>query len=405
MKNRQILHVDMNSYFATVEQQANPKLRGKPVAVMGSTAKRTIIVAASIEAKKFGVMTATKIEDAMQLCPQLILVNGEPRKYSWVTKKFIEIFEDYTDKVEIFSIDEAFLDVTKTANIYGGAENIAFEIKGRIREEIGSYVSCSIGIAKNKFLAKTGSNLEKPDGLTIITDANVDEILLGLPLSEFCGIGRRIFARLGSLGIETTQQLRDYSNVLLNKEFGIASGEKLKRMAWGLDNSPVISWHDKADAKSYGHSRTLNKNVTNREEIRKHILLLSEKVAARMRKDGCMGREVGLWLRFGDFTGTGQSHRIGRWTHDGVEIYDAAIKILESLALKEPVRAIGVNVTRIQRTSNISVSLLPEDAVNDKILSAMDAVNNRFGETVVTRARLAGTKIKEVVSGMGRDKF
>jgi len=402
---RQILHIDMNSYFATVEQQANPKLRGKPIAVTGSTAKRTIIVAASIEAKLFGVKTATKIEDAMELCPQLILVNGEPRKYSWVTKKFIEIFEDYTDKVEIFSIDEAFLDVTETANIYGGAEAIAHTIKKRIRDEIGGYISCSIGIAKNKFLAKTGSNLQKPDGLTIITDENVNAILLGLPLQEFCGIGRRIFARLGSLGIENTQQLRDYPNVLLSKEFGIASGEKLKRMAWGLDNSPVISWHDRADAKSYGHSRTLNKNVTDREEIKKHILLLSEKVAARMRKDGCMGREIGLWLRFGDFSGTGQRHRGGKWTHDGVEIYDAAVRVLDELSLRAPVRAIGVYVSQVQRESYTTASLLPEDAVSDKILSAMDMVNNRFGETVVTRARLAGTKIKEIVSGMGRDKF
>ncbi len=402
---RIILHIDMNSYFATVEQQANPKLRGKPIAVMGSTAKRSIIVAASIEAKRYGVKTATRIDEALRLCPELILVNGEPRKYSWVTKKFIDIFEDYTDKVEIFSIDEAFLDVTKTANIYGGAEQIALSIKQRIRNEIGSYISCSVGIAKNKFLAKTGSDLVKPDGLTIITDENVDDILLPLPLSEFCGIGRRILARLGALGIETTQQLRDYPNVLLNREFGIASGEKLKRMAYGLDNSPVISRHDRADAKSYGHSRTLNKNVTDRNEIRKHMLLLSEKVATRMRKDGCMAKEVGLWIRFGDFTGVGQRHRVGKWTHDGVEIYDAAVKILGTLDLRAPVRAIGIYAAQIQRDSCTTVSLLPEDTINDKILAAMDAVNNRFGETVVTRARLAGVKIKEVVSGMGRDKF
>ncbi len=402
---RLILHIDMNSYFATVEQQANPKLRGKPIAVMGSTAKRSIIVAASIEAKRYGVKTATRIDEALRLCPELVLVNGEPRKYSWVTKKFIDIFEGYTDKVEIFSIDEAFLDVTKTANIYGGAEQIALSIKQRIRDEIGSYISCSVGIAKNKFLAKTGSDLKKPDGLTIITDENVDDILLSLPLCEFCGIGKRILARLGALGIGTTQQLRDYPNVLLNREFGIASGEKLKRMAYGMDSSPVISRHDRADAKSYGHSRTLNKNVTDRNEIRKHMLLLSEKVATRMRKDGCMAKEVGLWIRFGDFTGVGQRHRIGKWTHDGVEVYDAAVKILELLDLRAPVRAIGVYAAQIQRDSHTTASLLPEDTINDKILAAMDAVNNRFGETVVTRARLAGVKIKEVVSGMGRDKF
>lgn len=435
---RQILHIDMNSYFATVEQQANPKLRGKPVAVLGSKAKRSIIVAASVEAKKFGVKTGTRIEEAPILCPNIIFVHGEPRKYAWVTKKFIEIFESYTDKVEIFSIDEAFLDVTQIEKLYGGAENIAREIKQRIRDEIGGYISCSIGIASNKFLAKTASDLVKPDGLVVVApnppvilrsegDASrredlgkiatsqaprndvkfltVDEMLLEIPLSDFCGIGRRVHQRLGAIGIYTTADLRKISNIILNKEFGIATGEKLKRMAFGLDNSPVVSWHDRADAKSYSHSRTLNKDVTDRNEIKKHILLLSEKVAAHMRKDNMLGLESGLWLRFKDLTGAGKSAKMCKWTHDGLEIAAAAEKILDQLDLRQPVRAIGVYVGRVQRESNVSASLLPEDTVNDKILSAMDAVNGRYGADVVTRARLAGTKIKEIVSGMGRDKF
>lgn len=402
---RQILHIDMNSYFATVEQQANPLLRGKPVAVLGSHAKRTIIVAASVEAKKFGVKTGTRVEDASKLCPQIEFVHGEPRKYSWVTKKFIEIFESYTDKVEIFSIDEAFLDVTNTANLYGGAENVAKEIKRRIRDEIGEYISCSIGIASNKFLAKTASDLMKPDGLVIVTPENKDDILLNLPLSEFCGIGKRIHQRLGAIGIYTTADLRKVSNIILNSEFGIATGEKLKRMAYGLDGSPVISWHDRTDAKSFSHSRTLNKDVTNQDEIKKHILLLSEKVGRHLRKDGYLGKEVGLWIRFKDFSGAGKSQKISKWTHDGAEIAEAAQKILRSLSLHQPVRAIGVYVGIIQREKNTPISLLPEDVINDKILAAMDAVNDRFGEDVVTRARLTGTKIKEIVSGMGRDKF
>jgi len=395
----------MNSYFATVEQQANPQLRGKPVAVLGSHAKRTIIVAASVEAKKFGVKTGTRVEDAPKLCPNIVFVHGEPRKYSWVTKKFIEIFESYTDKVEIFSIDECFLDVTHTASLYGGAENIAKEIKRRIRSEIGEYISCSVGIASNKFLAKTASDLKKPDGLVIVTPENKDKMLLDLSLSEFCGIGRRINQRLGAIGIYTTADLRKVSNIILSHEFGVTTGEKLKRMAYGLDNVPVISWHDRSDAKSYSHSRTLNKDVTDVSEIKKHILLLSEKVSSHMRKDSMLGMEVGLWLRFKDFTGAGKSMKIAKWTHDGLEIADAADKILSQLNLHQPVRAIGVYVGRVQRDTNVPMSLLPEDAVNEKILSAMDKVNSRYGSDVVTRARLAGTKMKEIVSGMGRDKF
>lgn len=402
---RQVIHIDMNSYFATVEQQANPKLRGKPIAVLGSKAKRSIIVAASVEAKKFGVKTGTRIEEAPVLCPNIVFVHGEPRKYAWVTKKFIEIFESYTDKVEIFSIDEAFLDVTHTLALYGGAENIAKDIKQRIRTEIGEYITCSIGIASNKFMAKTASDLVKPDGLVIVTPENKDEILLNLPLSDFCGIGRRIHQRLGALGVYTTADLRKISNIILDKEFGIAVGEKLKRMAYGLDNSPVISWHDRADAKSYSHSRTLNKDVTDLREIKKHILLLSEKVAAHMRKDEMLGQEVGLWLRFKDFTGVGKSQKISKWTHDGLEIAETAGKIMKQIVPRQPVRAIGVYVGRVQRAEQVTMSLLAEDTLNDKVLAAMDSVNGRYGSDVVTRARLAGVKIKEIVSGMGRDKF
>ena len=544
---RQILHIDMNSYFATVEQQANPKLRGKPIAVLGSKAKRSIIVAASVEAKRFGVKTGTRIEDAPKLCPDIVFVHGEPRKYSYVTKKFIEIFEDYTDRVEIFSIDEAFLDVTKTArlfqNIKGirqntkitslrgdegdaaissvchsdrekraeesllkrdlstavemttekgarddndfvGAINIANEIKQRIRNEIGGYITCSVGIASNKFLAKTGSDLQKPDGLVLIvlnntknirqntkkltssptslparsrakegqlnynsvdrgsrdlgldsrlrgndeglqinnldlnsnfkfqisnsaspTVLTIDEVLLNLPLSEYCGIGKRIFARLGALGIHTTEQLRKAPNIVINKEFGIATGEKLKRMVYGIDSAPVKNWREQEPAKSFGHSRTLDKDVTNRDEIRRHILLLSEKVGRRMRKEDFYGHEVGIWIRYKDFTGTGQSHKIGKWTNDGLEVYRAACNTLEKLDLRQPVRAIGVYVGQVQMAKNTTRSFLGEDELNDKILRTMDAVNNRFGEDAITRATLAGVKLKEIVSGFGRKKF
>ena len=237
--SREILHIDMNSYFATVEQQANPRLRGRPIAVLGSKAKRTIIVAASIEAKRFGVKTGTAMSDAKVLCPEIIMVHGEPRKYSHVTKKFIEIFGDYTDKVEIFSIDEAFLDVTKTSQLFGGGEQIAKKIKERIRGEIGEWISCSVGVAPNKFLAKMGSDLKKPDGLVIITEENKDEILLSLPLKDYCGIGRRILARLSLLGIENTADLRAYPEVLLTKEFGLVWGRKLRECRLALIRSQL----------------------------------------------------------------------------------------------------------------------------------------------------------------------
>jgi len=423
----------MNSYFATVEQQANPKLRGKPVAVLGSKARRSIIVASSIEAKKLGVKTAQPLHEALELCPNLTIVHGEPRKYSHVTKCFISIFEDYTDMVEIFSIDEAFLDITKTAHLFSkkystkqvilarpesdpgqarmtaqedlGAIVIAREIKRRIREEIGSWISCSVGISSNKFLAKTGSNLEKSDGLVILNEQNKDAVLLGLPLKDFCGIGHRISARLETLGITSTKNLRNYPDILLKKEFGIITSRKLKKMAFGIDSSPVISWRERQPARSFSCSRTLNKDVTDVQEIKKQILFLFEQVAKKLRDDGYWAKEVGLWFRFKDFSGTGKSVRVGYWTCDGMDFYKHSLKILRQLNFGQPVRAIGVYAGKVQLNKNVSRSLLEEDKENEKILSAMDKVNNRYGEDVVTRASLSGRKLKEIVSGMGRDKF
>jgi len=395
----------MNSYFATVEQQANPGLRGRPVAVLGSKAKRTIIVAASVEAKEYGVKTGTKIEDATLLCPKLVMVYGEPRKYSHVTKKFIQIFEDYTDKVEIFSIDEAFLDVTKTAHLFGGAESVAMEIKKRIRQEIGDWLSCSIGISSNKFLAKLGSDLHKPDGLTVITPDNKDEILLSLPLGQYCGIGRRTLARLATLGIKTTKDLRDYPETLLVKELGLISGRKLKRMASGLCRDTVKSWRERDPAKSFSCSRTLNRDVVKKEEIKKQIYFLFERVAKKLRDEGYWTKEVGLWLRFKDFSGTGKTFKMGKWSQDGLELYLEAVKILNKINPCQPVRAVGVYAGQVQLNKNVPQSFLSEDKTNERILSAMDAVNNRFGEDIVTRATLSKTKLKEVVSGMGRNKF
>jgi DNA polymerase-4 len=402
---REVLHIDMNSYFATVEQQANPKLRGKPVAVLGSKAKRTIIVAASIEAKKYGVKTGTAMVDAKILCPQIIMVCGEPRKYSHVTKKFIDIFETYTDKVEIFSIDEAFLDITRTSHLFGGAEKLAKEIKKRIRQEIGDWISCSIGVGPNKFLAKLGSDLVKPDGLVVITDKNKDEILLKLPIKDFCGIGRRILIRLDLLGIRTAAGLRQCPENLLTKEFGLVEGRKLKQIAYGFDESPVTSWRDQDPAKSFSCSRTLNRDVVRKEEIKHQVLFLLEKVAKKLREDGYWAKEVGLWLRFKDFSGFGKTKQIGKWSQDGLGMYQEVVKILDGVELKQPVRAIGVYAGKVQLSKNVSHSFLVEDRQIEKILAVMDAVNNRFGEDVVTRAKLSGVKLKEIVSGMGRKKF
>jgi DNA polymerase IV len=383
---RIILHIDMNAFFASVEQQSDPELRGKPIAVIGA-AKRTVITTCSYEARAFGVKTGMNTWEARKVCPQLIFVVGNNRKYTYTSKGIIAIMRDYTPMVEVFSIDEAFLDVTGCLSLFGSPEEISRQIKGRIREEFG--LTCSIGIAPNKLLAKLASDMQKPDGLTVITPDNVSRILERVPIKELCGIGAKMQQHLSKFGIRTCGDLGRFPVQILRKQFGV-TGEKLHLMGLGIDEAPVIPEEEADEVKSVGHSTTLESDISERGEILRHLLQLSEMVGRRARKYQVAGKTVTLTVRYPDFTTFSRQLSRGDFTNNSEEIYSAAVRLLDGIELTQPVRLLGVKISNL-RSHTEQLPLFPADRRKALLASAMDKVNNRFGDSAVTFGSLLGT--------------
>ncbi len=381
--DRIILHIDMNAFFASVEQQANPALRGKPIAVSGSSS-RTVILTASYEARAHGVKTGMTLWEARQNCPELILVPARNRIYTWVSSRIIDILRDYTPLVEVFSIDEAFLDITGSVRLFGGVERICATIKARIREEHG--ITCSIGIAPNKLLAKLASDMQKPDGLTIIPPDRIAQTLEQLPVKELCGIGRKMERHLLMLGIRSCGELGRYDAGLLEKKFGVV-GKRLQLMGRGIDDSPVVAEEEAAEVKSVGHSTTLKKDLTLRGDILKVLLQLAEMVGRRARRYGVAGKTVHLTIRYADFTTFEKQEIQPAPLSSSKDIYLAATAILDSLELTQAVRLLGVRISTL-RPAGEQLPLFHEERTSLKVTEAMDRVNNRHGDFTVMYASL-----------------
>ena len=297
MDDRIILHVDMDAFFISVEQRDDPALRGKPAAVCGSLS-RSVVTSATYEARPYGIRAGMSIQEAKKRCPQLILVKGDHSKYTETAARIFSILKDYTPLVEIASIDEAYLDITRSLLLFKSLLSISQSIKDRIREE--EQLTCSIGVAPNKLLAKLGSRLKKPDGLTIIGKEEVEKILKDLPVSSLHGIGPKLTEELKSIGIFTCGQLGRFPVPQLTKRFGVI-GERLHEMGLGLDDSPVVPLDEEEDAKSISHSVTLEEDTSDPNLLKKVLLQLSERVSRRMRKEGFYGRRVTLTIRYSDF--------------------------------------------------------------------------------------------------------
>ena len=390
MPHRIVLHIDMNAFFASVEQQANPELQGKPIAVVGSHG-RTVITTSSYEARKFGVKTGMAKWEALKVCPQLIFVVGDNKKYTYTSSRIMEMMRDYTPLVEVFSIDEAWLDVTHSLSIYGTPERIAYLLKARIKESFG--ITCSIGIAPNKLLAKLASDMQKPDGLTIIKPEDVSRILERMPINELCGIGKKMMRHLNMMSIYTCGELGRCDEARLTRKFGIL-GRVYKAMGQGIDNSPVMPMEESDEVKSVGHSMTLPRDIDRREEILRYLLQLSEMVGRRARRYEVSGKTIHLYVRFSDFySSVGKQDTLRVYINQSEEIYKAAVAILDTLELPMTIRLLGIRLTNLQYHTQ-QLSLFPEERRKTEMVRAMDAVNDKFGSFTVTYGSLLSTEPK-----------
>ncbi len=379
MNARTVMHVDMDAFFASIEQRCNPALRGKPIAVTGS-AQRTVVTTASYEARRQGVKTGMNRYEARRACPSVIFVAGDNRKYMDASARIFEVLGAFSPMVEAYSIDEAFVDITGSTLLFGPCEDIALLAKKRIMEATG--LACSIGIAPNKLIAKLASDMEKPDGLVVIRPEDVQALLKDLPVNELWGIGPRLTLHLSVLGITTCAELGRCPESVLRERFGII-GERLKLMGQGMDSSPVVPMGEEGEAKSVGHSTTLPNDVSDRETIKRYILKLSEMACGRARAHNLRGRTVALTLRYPDFFTFSRQRTMPCPTNDTRAVYGTACAMLGSIRLKHAVRLIGVSISGMAKDM-VQLPLFDREMRRQRLLDAMDGVNDRYGGFTLT---------------------
>ena len=373
----------MDAFFISVEQRDNPLLQGKPAAVCGSLS-RSVVTSATYEARPYGIRAGMSIQEAKRRCPQLILVEGNHSKYTETAARIFSILKKYSPLVEVASIDEAYLDITQSLLLFQSPLLIAQSIKDQILAK--EQLTCSIGVAPNKLLAKLGSRLKKPDGLVVIGKEEVEEVLRDLPVSQLNGIGPKLGETLNSIGIFTCGQLGKFPVSVLAKRFGVI-GERLHEMGLGLDDSPVIPFDEEEDAKSISHSVTLEEDTSDPNRVRKVLLQLSEKVSRRMRREGFYGKRVAITVRYSDFFTFSKQKTFSKWMNSGNDIFQQAFEIFESIPHPKPIRLLGVGVSLLKK-EGCQLNLFEKRGKKDNLLQAMDRVNERFGDWTLTWAGL-----------------
>ncbi len=340
---RRILHIDMDAFFSSVEQKRRPELAGKPVVVggEGDPTKRGVVSTASYEARKFGIHSAMPLRTAYKLCPDAIFLPVDYEEYSRVSEEVKTILREFSPIMEDVGVDEAFLDIS---SINRPLDEIAKEIKDRIKEKTG--LTCSIGIAPNKLLAKIASDMQKPDGLTILTEADIENRIWPLSVRKLWGVGPKTEAHLKEMGVQTIGDLASFSLDRMIEEFGQSYGSYLYEASRGIDESPLVThW----EPKSISRETTFQRDVDNWQVIAKTLAELTKEVVINMREEGYQGRTVTLKIRFNDFKTYTRAKTLSGHTDSEEEIRKAAFDCLRRLDLKKKVRLIGVRISHLKK--------------------------------------------------------
>jgi DNA polymerase IV len=372
--DRSILHVDMDAFFASIEQLDNPDLRGKPVLV-GYDGPRGVVAAASYEARKFDCHSAQPMSIAKRRCPHAVIVPVRFERYREISQRMFAIFDEFSPLVEPLSVDEAFLDLTGTEKLQGEAEHVARRIKQRIKSDLS--LTASIGVAPNKFLAKLASDLKKPDGLVVIRPTDIDAVMLPLPVTKLWGIGKVTGAKLNDAGVHTVADLRRHSQEKIRRLLGNET-DWFVRLANGMDDRPVVS---DRQAKSIGHEQTFGVDIAEPDEVRRVLFEQVEQVARRLRKHGLRAGSITLKIRFGDFETITRSCTFDNPTDTTSELWTASSNLFDRWRADsfQPVRLIGMSAGQLNSETQMSLFVDPENERRRKADAVADKIAAKFG--------------------------
>jgi len=384
-----ILHIDMNSYFASVEQQANPFLRGKPIGVCAYLSENGCVLASSMEAKKKGVKTAMRVRNARELCPQMIFLQNDPAKYRSTTEKIFSILAEYSECIEPYSIDEAFIDLTGHAKSLTDGEKIGREISTRIKKEVGVFLRSSVGIAETRFIAKLVSDTIPKDSVVSLSSKNLPSYLKKIELEEIWGIGKGMKRRLADLDITTPLELQSASSTRI-----LATLRRPGYYLWASLNG--IELHEirleNPSPKSIGHSYCLPKKTKDPAYLAKILMKLSEKTGRRLRAKDLDTQSIALGYRLLQSGGRHTRQRLPVPLFDSLDIFRQGWRLLEADKLQEPVTMLAISVGALKKSFDHPRLFTHPDDKKRPVLKALDEINDRWGDFTVTRGAMWGTE-------------